>query len=199
MGSFLVVVADPASEIVGTCDAGAIQARVGPFPQHRLDESLGFTVGARRVGARAMVAQAHSLACSPKAMRPVASPVVGKQGLDGDALPRKPSTGAPHERGARGPSLVGQDLSVGQAREVIDSHMYELPARSVALAQPAARDAMSGPIEAGGFLDVQVQELAGMASLVAARRFRRLERSLWPEDISGQDRTDRGNRHPELL
>src|SRR3954451_1177348 len=80
--------------------------------------------------------------------------------------------------------LLAQDLDVGQAGRVVDAHVHEPPADGppaclarAALQLPLAMDAMSGPArrDPRELLDVNVQQLAGMATLVAVRGLRRLE------------------------
>ena len=60
---------------------------------------------------------------------------------------------------------------------IIDGDMNEVPARAaIAAASPRAGHPMARAIEAAELLDVQVDELSRLLTLIAAHRFRRIER-----------------------
>src|SRR5512138_647403 len=101
-------------------------------------------------------------------MRAIAGSVVRKQRSDSDALRSKPLLGAAHERGATVPRFVGQDLSVGDAREVVDRDVDVLPPCAPGAAiHPRACDSVTWPSESTKLLDVEMQKLASVATLVA--------------------------------
>ena len=60
-------------------------------------------------------------------------------------------------------ALVGQDLGEGDARGVVEADVDELPAGAAAPAGALAGDAVADPLEAAELLDVDVDQLAGLA------------------------------------
>ena len=66
--------------------------------------------------------------------------------------------------------LVAEDLGVGQASGVINCHMKAVVACTSAGVAPITCDAMANPLEAGELLDVQVDQLARVLTLIAPRR-----------------------------
>jgi len=199
MGSLLIVEVKPTRQLPRARVAAAVEAEVGPFAQERLDEALGLAVCAGRVRARSMVAQGQTPAGRAEAVRAISRAVVGEQRLDGDAVAGEPLAGAACERCTGAPALVGQDLHVGQSRKVIDSHVDELPAGALALPCATPRDAMSRASEASQLLDVEVEQIAGLPPLVTVGGLRRLQRRHRADSVSGEDSTDRRDRHAELL
>ncbi len=66
--------------------------------------------------------------------------------------------------------LIGEDLSEGQARVIVDSDMQGLPARMFVLTTAAAIAAPNDLLEAGHALDVEMEEIAGEGMLIAHDR-----------------------------
>src|SRR5262249_54082499 len=93
--------------------------------------------------------------------------------------------------------LVGHDLGEGDARVVVDGDMDELPAEPfapcspIALPSAIAGDAVADAIDPAELLDVDVDHLARVLRLVAARRFARLQCTDLIEPEPPQDATDR--------
>jgi hypothetical protein len=83
--------------------------------------------------------------------------------------------------------LSRQYLDEGDAGGVVDADMNAFPANSlatrppVALASAIAGDAVADAVDAACFLDVDVDELARMPSLIAAHRLDGLHRLLLAE------------------
>jgi len=199
MGSVLIVVANPSWQVGCALDVVAVGASVGPFAQQRLDEALGLSIGARGVRASAVVPNPAAHAGVSESMRAVARAVVGKQRLDLDALRGEPSAGVAHEACAAAAGLVWQDLSVGEAGEVINRDVHELPSGLLSAAGCShAGDAMPRLAEAAELLDIQVQQLASVAPLVAAGRDRWLEACHRTQTAARQDRTDCRPRDAEV-
>src|SRR5881394_3440170 len=113
MGSVLIVEAKPSEQVATAFSAGAVEACVGPFAKKRLDKAFSFAVCSGRVGPSAVVAQLRMDTLVAESVRSIPAAVVGKQGLDQDALAREPGAGAAHEASATLPCFVGQDLGVG--------------------------------------------------------------------------------------
>ena len=55
VGSVPVVVMQPPREGLGALDGAFMGTGVGPFPKGGLDQSFGFAIGSRAVGARSLV------------------------------------------------------------------------------------------------------------------------------------------------
>jgi len=120
-------------------------------------------------------------------MADVGGPVVGHHAFDPDPVSGVEGKRALEEADGRRRSLVGEDLDVGQAGEVIDGDVDALPAdllaanpggvgpcstpRSGAPGDPFARAALDAP----ELLDVDVDELARPAAFVAVDRLGGLE------------------------
>ncbi len=85
MRSVPVVWMQPRREMVGARVRGFIGAGVGPFARRRLDEALGFAVGARGVGLGADRRDPQALAQAAKTPGLVAGAVVGQAALATDA------------------------------------------------------------------------------------------------------------------
>ena len=151
-------------------------ATVGPFPQHALNESLGFAVGLR--GARLGPEMSHSqrLASLPEVVCAIARSIVGEYAADNDPLRGKPGACSAQECDASGAALIGQDLSESDAGVVVDRDVDEFVSRSAGLAGARAGDSMPRPPEASQSLDVDMEQIARSAALIAAHwpyRFQR--------------------------
>ena len=67
-------------------------------------------------------------------------------------------------------TLVGEYLHVSEAGGVVDRHVEEVVADTLALAETVAGDSVTDAGKAGELLDVEMQELAWPLALVAAHR-----------------------------
>jgi hypothetical protein len=92
----------------------------------------------------------------------------------------------------------------GDARGIVDGDMDIFPAKPfaavapVALAVAVAGDAVADAVDPAEFLDVDVDQFAGMRAFVAPDRFGRFERAEPVEPQAAQDAADGGRREPEL-
>jgi hypothetical protein len=117
----------------------------------------------------------------------VAGAVVGHDGLDPDAAILEPGDRASEEgRGGWGP-FVRQDLGVGHAGGVVDSDMDELPADASDSCGAVSVDTMADAADTAQLLDVDVDQLPGMLSLVSDDRFFGFEAAEPREAGAGQD------------
>jgi len=199
MGSLLIVEAKPSKQVSAALCAGAIEAAVRPFTEHRLNEALSLAVRSRRVGTGSLMPQLQTQTSLAESVRAIAGAVVCEQGFDSDALVPKPGARATRELSAGLTFLVGQDLCVGDSREVVDGDVDELPSSLIAATGRAhARDAMTGFAEAAQLLDVQVQQLAGMPPLIPSWRDRGLEALERTEATSVEHGADRRSRQFKL-
>jgi hypothetical protein len=134
----------------------------------------------------------------------IAGAVVAHYALNGDAVAGVERDSSSQEADGGGGFLVGEDLDVGQAGGVVDADVHELPAdrflallARAALQTPVAVNAMAGAAgrDPAEFLDVDVQQLARVAALVAVGRLRRLKAAELAQADAQQDRRDRRQRH----
>src|SRR4029453_2123087 len=149
---------------------GRVRDDVRPFPQQRLNESLGFAVGARRIGARATVPKAESLTAVTKGPRHIATAVVAQDPPHGDAARAEPRDGAREERRTRRPELVCQDLDVGDPAVIVDRDMHVLPADPRTGAPAITMDPMPDTANPTQWLDVDVNHVPGRRPLIALNR-----------------------------
>ncbi len=173
---------------------------VGPFAQHGLDESFGFAVGAGPVRAGAEVVDPEPFDRGGVDFGAVAGAVVGHDALHVDAMLGEPGDRSFQERDAGGAFLVGEDLDVGEAAGVVDRDVDVLPAGLVGapVALAAAGDSMTGTFEPAELLDVDVDQLAGVAAAVPVRWFRWLEPRQPVQPEAAQHRAHRRRRHVQL-
>ena len=165
MGSLEVVVAEPAREVGGTGLGSAVRQSVSPFAQQGLNEPLGLAVGLGCVGPGADVAQAQHPAGLTKAARDITRAVVGHHALDPNAETLEPAQRPDEEAVDRLALLVRQDLDEGEPGSVVNRHVDELPASTLALGAPIAGDPMADAPEAGELLDIEVDSSPARARL----------------------------------
>src|SRR5579884_4408137 len=102
----MVVVAEPAVKGDGAFVAWAVDSAVSPAGEHRADESLGFPVCLRPVGAGAEVFQPQPSAGDCMHDGAVGAAVVGEDRLDADAVASVEASGAVQEADSRARFLV---------------------------------------------------------------------------------------------
>jgi hypothetical protein len=134
----VVVVVGPGSQSeVAPIGIGPVRG-IGPLAQSGLNEALGFAVGLRRVRASAAVFEAHLKTNAAKAVGAIAAAVIGEQGADGDAVASEEVKGISEEGNGGVGFLIGEDLSEGQARVIVDSDVQGFPTRMFRLTTAAA-------------------------------------------------------------
>src|SRR5216683_5210600 len=187
MGSPVIVVGEEFGEFLSALDRGGIGAVVGPATQERLDKTFSFSVGAGSVGSGAQVAQAESSAGGGEAVRAIAGAVVGHDAGDFDAVTGVPGDEASEEGGSGRGSFVSQNLGVSQSGGIVDGDVNELPAGASAALPAVAGDTVADDLNAAQLLGVDMYELAGLVSLVAADGFCRVEVLEPGEALPSQD------------
>jgi hypothetical protein len=192
MGSPVIVVGEEFGESEGSVHGGWIRAVVGPAAEEGLDEAFGFSVGARAVWSCAQVAQAEPSTGGCESARAIAGAVVGHDASDSDAVAGVPSDESSKEGGSGGGSFVSQDFGISQTGGVVDGNVNELPAGSPAALPAVASDAVADDLDAAQLLGVDMDELSGTVSLVAADGFFRVEILEPRETHPGQDAGHRG-------
>ena len=121
--------------------------------------------------------------------------VVGHDALNVDA-----AGGEPTERSAQEPdttrrAFVVEDLDVGQPGGVVDGDVAVLPAHPAVAALASAGHPVPRRTEPPKLLDVDVDQLAGMAAAITVGRLGRLETAEAVQAQTHQDRPHRGDRH----
>ena len=168
---------------------------IGPLAQAGLDEAFGFAVGAGREGARVAVAEAGLHTVGIEGAGPVAAAVVGQHAADLDAEMLVVGEGGGEKRRGTGGRLVGVDLREGHAGMVIHADMDVFPAGAWTGATAVVGDAVAGAAKPAEFLDIEVQQVAGMRMFVTADGRRRVEGGQLLETLAAEDATDRRGRH----
>jgi hypothetical protein len=157
-----------------------------------LDEAFGFPVGARAVGSGAQVAQAEPSAGRGEAAGDVAGAIVGHDACDCDAVTGVPGDQSSKEGDSGWRSFVSQNFGVSQTGGVVDSDMDELPPGTSSALPAVAGDAVADDLDAPQLLDVNVDELSGVVSLVAENGFFGVEVLESRQTFLGQDASHRG-------
>lgn len=99
----------------------------------------------RAVGPRVYVPCAGGLQQRVELAAAVARAVAGHHPLDGRAQPGEEAQRAAHERRAGGPALVGQQLRVGDAAEVVDGDVQAGAAGAAGRVAAAPQRAVAAP------------------------------------------------------
>lgn len=197
MRSPSIVSVEVRREAIGSMSRGGIGTSVGPLAKQCLDEAFSFSIGSGAVGSSAQVTEMKVFADVSEAVRDVAGAVVGHDGLDPDTLAQEPGNGSFEEGGRRGGSLIGHYLSVSQTRSVIDGDVDELPADAADTSGAVTVDTMSHASDAAEFLDVDVDELSRMVSLIAHDGFFGIEVFESGDPVASQDAVDCGGRESD--
>ncbi len=136
--------------------------------------TLGFAVGAWRVGPGADVPELEDAASFGKCLGDVGRSVVAHHLTTLDALAVEPGQCPAQEADRCALLLIGQHLDVGEPCGVIDGNVDPVVTdASRAALLPVSCDAVSHLAEAGQLLDVDVNQVAGPFPFVA------LNRRLW--------------------
>jgi hypothetical protein len=146
-----------------------VSVGVSPFAKRSLNETLGFAVGFRGIGLGEALLEAEIGDGATHGVGAIAGAVVGVDPLGRDAEPAKESESGMEKENRASSGLIWEELSEGEAGMIVDGDVKELPAGAARVIPLAiAGDAMTGALDAGEFLDVEVDEFAWMGALVAA-------------------------------
>jgi hypothetical protein len=146
----------PWQELIMALLRVSIGTGVSPFAKSGLDETFGFTVGARGVRTGEVVAQTEFKDGCAESAGAIAVTIVGEQAADGNAQGGVISDRSAQEGDSSSRSEGGQDLGKGNAGVVIDSDMNILPA-AVQLAAAASIGANNHAREASQLLNIEVK------------------------------------------
>ena len=192
MGSMVVVIVVPRLEVSISLLGVVPVLSTGPLAQGGLDKALGLAVGSGSVGSGAAVLEEHSLAGVSELLGAVAGTVVGEQSAHTDAVGSEEG----HRRAQEGASsfrlLIGQHLSKGHARVVVDGHMQSGEAGMLVLAAQAAIAAQGDLGKACHAFDIQVQQVTRMRVLVTLHGGRRVQIAPAAEVGAAQNAADGG-------
>src|SRR5216110_855006 len=175
-----------------------IATPIGPFAQGSLDEALSFSVGARRVEPGKDMPQAPPSTHRIKWQRAKHLGVVGHDAANPYAQVAVVARGMVEERRCTGLALIGEHLSKTHSRMIINRHKRCFPARASDMIARIAGDTVAGTLNARQLLAIDVQQLAGSGTLVAARQRRRIERRQTAQSRSRQHPRYGGARDPQL-
>jgi hypothetical protein len=122
----------------------------------------------------------------------IATAVVGHDASDGNAEAFVICHCGFEKRNSAAGLLIGQDLGEGNAGMVVNADVDELPAdaTAVALAGPIPGDPMADLVEAAKLLDIDVDHVAGVLSLVATHRLGRFQIAHPVQSQTPQDAAD---------
>ena len=125
-------------------------------------------------------------------MGAIAAAIIGEQGADRDAVAGVEVNRIPQEGDGGMGLLIGEELSKGQARVIVDSDMQGLRARMFVLTTAAAIAAPNDLLVAGHALDVEMQQIAGEGMLIAHHRRPRMQIAPAAETSTLQNAADGG-------
>jgi hypothetical protein len=167
MRAMPIVLVDPRFQMIITLPRVLVEAGVGPFANGGLNKTFGFAVGPRGVDAGTDVSELKLEAGEFKAIGDKAGAVVGHDATQGDVKTSEVSGGL-EEKAAGGNGLfIGHHGDLGETGVVIDSDVEELPAGAASFVLGVAGEAVAGLVDAGQFLDIDVDQIAGRGILVA--------------------------------
>src|SRR4029077_4017883 len=165
-----------------------------------LDEAFGLAVGLWRVGLGLDVLEAELPAGAGEGLGFVAAAIVGHDAFDGDAEDLEVRDRREEEGDGAFLLLIREDVGTGDAGVVVDGDVSILPAGGLATAMAGATagDAMANAVEAAEFLDIEVDDLAGLLALVSRSGLLRLEAGGQTEATACKDARDAGLADVEL-
>src|SRR3954451_15459599 len=200
-----VVSVQPDRQRGGAVVRGWVGLSVGPFAQGGLDKALGLAVCLGRIRLGPDVLETEIAAGGAEGLGAIAGAIVGHHTGNRDAEVRVVGDRRLEEGDRALLLLVREDLREGHPGGVVDADVDELPsdAPAFALTGSIAGDAMADAVEAAELFDIDVDQFAGMLTLVAANRrggFKRLDavEAEAPEDAADRSRRD-ADRGCDLL
>src|SRR3954462_6923990 len=175
---------------------GWVGLSVGPFAQGGLDKALSLAVCLGRIRLGPDVLEAEIAAGAAEGLGAKAGAIVGHHTGNRDAKVRVVGDRGLEEGDRALLLLVRADLREGDPGGVVDADVDELPsdAPALALTGSVAGDAMADPVEAAELFDIDVDQFAGMLTLVAAHRRGGFERLDAVEAEAPEDAADRSRR-----
>jgi hypothetical protein len=139
-----------------------------------LNETFGFAIGARGVGAGKVMAQAQLHPGSVESMGTVTVTVIGQQAANGNAQAGVISHCGTQESDSASSVKVGQNLCESNTGVVIDGDMKVFPA-TMQLTAAAAIGTRNHAGEASQLLNIEVQQIARSGMFIANQRYSRFQ------------------------
>jgi hypothetical protein len=168
-----------------------IRASVDPFPESGLDEAFSFPVGARRVGARKVMAKAELQASLAESARAVAMAVISEQSANANAQGGVISQGSVKKSNCRGAGEVGQDLGEDDAGVIVDGDVEIFPP-TMMLPAPAPVGTDGDFCKTAQMFDIEMEQIAGSGVLVANHGHSELQVADAIQTQSAKDAADGG-------
>ena len=172
---------------------------MGPFTQYCLDKALGLAVGLRGIGLGSDVLEHEGFAGIAPGEGLVAGTVVGHDPLDAHAEALVVSDGGLQEGDGADCFFVRLDLGESDPGVVVDTDVDEFPALVAAgsMTGAIAGDAVTDLGEAAQFLDVDVDQLAGLVAFIAQYGRGGFQRLETVDAEAPEDAADGGGRHAD--
>jgi hypothetical protein len=188
-----VVVVEEAGEALRALVGMGVGVSIGPLAEGGLDEAFGLAIGLRSVGPGEALLEAQACDFRGHGPRAVGGAVVGVETLGGDAKLGKEGQCVVEESEGTGGRFVWVELSKGEAGVIVDGDVEILPACAwgmVVLTIPG--DAMTGTLDAGELLDIEVDEFTWEGAFVTAHRQRRFQGAEAVKTVAAQEAGDSG-------
>src|SRR3982750_3835748 len=191
-----VVSGQPDRQRGGAVVRGWVGLSIGPFAQSSLDEALGLAVCLGRIRLGPDVLETEIAAGAAEGLGAKAGAIISHHTGNRDAKARVVGDRGLEEGDRALLLLVRKDLREGRPGGVVDADVDELPSDAPALAMTGsiAGDAMADAVEAAELFGIDVDQFAGMLTLVAANRRGRFKRLDAIEAEAPEDAADRSRR-----
>src|SRR2546423_10282711 len=198
MRTVLIVVVQPMRQPSGALPRMAVSAAIRPLAKSGLNESLGFAVGLRAIGARTRATNVVSLASTGEVARGEYLAVIGEDTLNSHAESSIVGERLLQEAHGALRALGRPDLGKGDTRMIVNGHVGVIKSDAASALLTVAGDPMAYHPNAYQALDVQMQQFAWRRALVALRQRRGLERGQPTEPRTCQHPRYRGARNTQL-
>ena len=192
VGTMPVVLVDPGGEMAQAVGGVLIETSVSPFADGGLDETFRLAIGAGSVDASANVAKDKVAAGLSEQDGAEARAIVGHDAADADAELSEVGDGLAQEGAGGSSSFVGKHGGESDAGVIVDGNIEELPTGAASFVLGVAGETMTGLMNAGQFLDVDVQQVAGSGMFVAHDGQSGFEHTDFVQLPSRQDAAHRG-------
>jgi len=187
-----VVVVDPGQQERVSFLGVLIEPCVGPFPDGGLDEAFCFSVCSWSIDSGSDVSCVEGVTLFFEAIGEEAGSVIGHDAAQADVVLSEVSCCLAKKKACRDRLFIGHHGHVGHAGVVVDGDVEELPASAASLVLGIAGDAVSGLVDAGQLLDIDVQQVSGTYMFVPVGRQFWFEHADLIELKPGEDAADSG-------
>ena len=161
--SMPVVLMDPRSQVAKAFRGVLVKTSIGPLANGSLNEAFGLAVGAWSVDASAGMSELDIGTGLGKQSGTETGSVVGHDAPDSNAEEGEVGRRLTEKAAGGSRFFIGEQSGEGDAGVVIDGDIQELPSGAASFILGIAGKAMAGLVNAGQFLDVDVQQIAERA------------------------------------